>query len=78
MNKILPDEYFLKVCNWLSPLSGEFEKKQLDTFNLKGRQDGIGNWLVETNEFKDWLNGTGKPLWCRGSRMFPDRHLTSC
>jgi len=54
-------------------LSGEFEKKQLDTFNLKGRQDGIDNWLVGTNEFKDWLNGIGKLLWCRGSGMFLDR-----
>ncbi|KAH0538579.1 hypothetical protein FGG08_004829 [Glutinoglossum americanum] len=60
------DEHLLKIYDWLSPLTGEFEKKQLDVFNLKGRQDGAGNRLVETDEFKNWLNGTGETMWCPG------------
>lgn len=43
-------------------------KKQLDTFNIKGRQDGTGNWLLGTEEFDDWLHGMGKTLWCPGIR----------
>jgi hypothetical protein len=63
------DESYQKVYDWLSPLAGEFENKQLDTFNLKGRQDRLGNWLLETTEFKQWISGTYKILWCCGERM---------
>jgi hypothetical protein len=55
--------------DWLSPLAREFESKQLDTFNLKGRQDRLGYWLLEKIEFKKWMNGIGEILWCCGERM---------
>lgn len=60
--------YTRKVCNWLSPLSVEFQKKQLDTFNIPNRQDGTSQWFFETSEFNDWLSGTGTSLWCPGIR----------
>ena len=68
-------DYLLKIFRWLSPLAGVFERKQLDIFNLKGRQDGVGEWLLETKEFNDWLDGNGKILWCPGKRNVP--HLLS-
>jgi hypothetical protein len=64
-----PDESLQKAYDWLSPLAGEFEKKQLDTLDLKCRQDGLGHWLLETTEFKKWMNGIGETLWCCGERM---------
>jgi hypothetical protein len=66
---LLIDESLQNVHNWLSPLAGEFENKQLDTFNLKGRQDILGYWLLETPEFKKWMSGTGEIVWCCGERM---------
>lgn len=63
------DEFLHKVYDWLSPLAGVFENKHLDTINLKGRQDGLGKWLVETDEFKKWQNGTNEILCCCGGRM---------
>ena len=67
------DESLQKVYDWLSPLAGAFENKQLDTLNLKGRQDGLGKWLVETSEFKRWLSGTNETLCCCGGRMTTQR-----
>ena len=48
-------------------LSGDFEKKQADVFNVKGRQDGVCKWLLKTKEFVDWISGTRTHLWCSGA-----------
>ena len=64
------DDELLKICDWLSPLAGQFESKQLETFSLHGRQDGMANRVLQTDEFKSWLSGTRNCLWCQGSRMF--------
>ncbi|KAI9778477.1 MAG: hypothetical protein M1816_004032 [Peltula sp. TS41687] len=66
MSKTTTDEYFLKIHNWLSPLAGYFETKQLDTFNFKGRQDGGSHHLIRTDEFRRWMSETGKTLWYTG------------
>lgn len=65
------NEYLLKVFRWFSPLLGDFERKQLDTFNLKARQGGAGKWLLGTQKFNDWFLGNGKILWCPGKRTVP-------
>jgi hypothetical protein len=65
------NEYLLKVFRWFSPLLGDFERKQLDTFNLKARQGGVGKWLLETQKFNDWFLGNGEILWCPGKRKVP-------
>ena len=64
------DDELLMICDWLSPLAGQFESKQLETFGLHGRQDGMANRVLQTDEFKGWLSGTRTCLWCQGSRMF--------
>ena len=53
------------IADWLSPLN--FWTKQNDTFDR--RQEGTGKWLLDSDEFRDWLSGTGNTLWCPGIRM---------
>ena len=61
------DQYMAIIYAWLDPLSGDFEKKQADVFNLKGRQDGVCKWLLKTTEFVEWISGTRTHLWCSGA-----------
>ena len=61
------DERMAIVYAWLDPLSGDFEKKQADVFNLKGRQDGVCKWLLKTKEYVEWISGTRNHLWCSGA-----------
>lgn len=72
------DESLQKIYKWLSPLAGEFEKKQQDTFSLKGRQDRLGYWLLGTTEFKKWMSSTGEILWCCGERMTANLTSSAC
>ena len=53
-----------KILDWLSPLN--FFATQADVY--RRRQAGTGQWLLESQEFKDWLNGTKETLWCPGIR----------
>ena len=62
------DEYRCKVFDWLSPLTVEFQKKHLDTFNIPGRQDAAAQLLLETIKFRHWQSTSGETLWCPGIR----------
>ena len=62
------NEYCRKVYDWLSPLTLEFHKKHLDTFNTPGRQDATAQSLLETAEFMNWLSRPSEMLWCPGIR----------
>ena len=62
------DEYRRKVFDWLSPLTVEFQKKHLDTFNTPGRQDAAAQSLLETAKFRHWQSTSGETLWCPGIR----------
>lgn len=53
------------IVTWLSPLN--FWIKQNDVFST--RLEGTGEWLLEHDEFKEWLSGTYRTLWCPGMRM---------
>ena len=64
-------DYLIKIFRWISPLAGVFVRKQLDMFSLKGQQDGIGEWLLKTDEFNDWILGNGKVFWCPEKRNVP-------
>jgi hypothetical protein len=46
-----------------------FWAKQKDIFSR--HQAGTGKWLLETDLFKQWLDGSCKILWCPGIRMYP-------
>ena len=62
------NDHVRKVCDWLSPLSTEFQRKQMDTFNIRNRQDGTALWFLKASEFKNWLSDSGATLWCPGIR----------
>ena len=53
-----------EVLSWLSPLK-PFETQ---SNTMRRSQPNSGDWLVETQEYKDWVNGDIKNLWCRGMR----------
>ena len=61
------DQRMAIIYAWLDPLAGDFEKKQADVFNLKGRQDGVCKWLLKTKEYVEWISGTRTHLWCSGA-----------
>ncbi|PON30014.1 hypothetical protein TGAM01_v201380 [Trichoderma gamsii] len=66
IESIYGSEYLRDFYKWLSPVFDVFEKRQHDIFELPGRQDGTWEWLQSTQEFKDWLSGTNRILWCPG------------
>ncbi|KAI9843643.1 MAG: hypothetical protein M1837_006225 [Sclerophora amabilis] len=56
------DEESQTALAWLSPLN--FLAQQSDIIDR--RQDGTGQWLLESEEFKGWLDGTRQTLFCPG------------
>ena len=64
--KIFQDEKTKEAVHWLSPLN--FYAKYADTFGR--RAEGTGNWLLETPEFKEWLDGDRNYLVCTGMREY--------
>jgi hypothetical protein len=60
------------IADWLSPLN--FKARQSEVFSR--RQEGSGQWLLKSQEFKDWVDGTQMGLWCPGIREY-QKHSTS-
>ena len=56
-----------QILQWLSPLEPQQRHQGVRT----GRLDGIGNWVLETNEFRKWSgeeDGWVEPvLFCAGN-----------
>jgi hypothetical protein len=52
------------IVDWLSDFN--FKVTQRDVFAQW--TDGTGQWLFDSNEFKTWLAGQSKTLWCHGMR----------
>ena len=50
-----PDEES-KILAWLSPLDPKMRHHDI----CNQRVDSIGDWLLETKEFRDWYNGSEK------------------
>ncbi|KAH8199004.1 hypothetical protein TruAng_006833 [Truncatella angustata] len=59
-------EVLTKICDWLSPLAGDFERRQQELSSTLDRQEGMARWLFNTSEFKSWIHDTGTALWCTG------------
>ncbi|KAL9039167.1 MAG: hypothetical protein Q9180_002691 [Flavoplaca navasiana] len=51
-----------KILEWFSPLN--FSMTQQDLF--KSREDGTGQWLIDSPTFKDWFSGEHHTLCCTG------------
>ena len=47
-----PDAERQQIIQWLSPLEPQQRHKGVQT----GRLDGVGNWVLETNEFRKWCD----------------------
>ena len=62
------DQHMNAIYDWFSPLSRDIAMKQYETFNIPAKQDGLGDQILKTAEYQEWLLGSGKPLWCIGSR----------
>ena len=54
VNKIIADEN-PEMMQWLSPLDPRGRHQDVRTDRL----DGVGNWLLETNEFREWRSKEG-------------------
>ena len=50
------------IIQWLSPT--DFPTQQHDI--ISRRQEGTGQWFLDTPEFKRWLRGSDKTLFCPG------------
>ena len=65
VNKIIVDEN-PEIMRWLSPLDPRGKHHDVRTDRL----DGVGNWVLETTEFREWRsNGGGADksvLFCYG------------
>ncbi|KAI1753132.1 hypothetical protein F4782DRAFT_539851 [Xylaria castorea] len=51
-----------KPLDWLVP--NDYGSRQADL--LSEREPGTGQWLLNTNEYRDWKQGLRKTLFCRG------------
>ncbi|RAL65362.1 hypothetical protein DID88_000930 [Monilinia fructigena] len=67
------DEEGIKILNWLSAIDCHSKQREV----LSQRQVGTGEWLFESQEYQDWLDGKGKLLWCSGSPGAGKTVLTS-
>ena len=56
------DQQSRELIAWLSPL--EFPAQQKDI--IQRRETGTGQWLLESDEFKTWLNKVGETMFCPG------------
>ncbi|KAH0592783.1 hypothetical protein MHUMG1_09428 [Metarhizium humberi] len=54
-------EHF-QVLEWITPLS--FGPQQND--NLQKRLAGTGKWLLDSDKFRRWINGSNQTLFCPG------------
>ncbi|RPA92464.1 hypothetical protein L873DRAFT_1633568, partial [Choiromyces venosus 120613-1] len=56
-----------EIMQWLSPLEPHSRHQGVRSDRL----DGVGNWLLETNEFREWRSGEGGAdkavLFCHGN-----------
>lgn len=51
-----------KIVNWLSSVDYSTYQNEL----IGRRQNGTGEWLLQSNEFKDWISHTSRAFFCHG------------
>jgi hypothetical protein len=60
------DQERWNIADWLCSLN--FKPSQSEYFQK--REEGTGEWLLESEEFKTWRDGMAETLWCPGIRGF--------
>ena len=51
-----------KILTWLSPV--DYGPQQSDHFSR--RQEGTGQWLLDSDPFQQWLEQSKTTLFCQG------------
>ena len=62
MRSKLDKEGDLDILNWLTPV--DYATQQSDYIGR--RQPGTGQWLLNSDEYKEWMKTPGKTLFCPG------------
>jgi Cdc6-like AAA superfamily ATPase len=62
LNKCQGDQERRTIIEWLTTI--DYATQQSD-FTAR-RQEGTGQWLLNSNEFQGWLNQTSRTLFCPG------------
>ena len=64
-----------QIKQWLSLLEPGYKHQSVQT----DRIDGVGGWLLETNEFREWSGSQGVPkqsvLFCYGNPGVGKTHI---
>jgi hypothetical protein len=50
------------ILDWLTPVN--YGSQQSDYF--RNRQQGTGQWFLESKEYREWIDADGKTLFCPG------------
>jgi hypothetical protein len=61
------------ILDWLTPI--DYAPQQNDFINK--RQQGTGQWLLDSNNFQEWLNNSNQILFCPGMPGAGKTMLTS-
>jgi hypothetical protein len=56
------DDEHQAIASWLCSLNFQASQNEF----IQRRKKGTGGWLLESQEFKDWRDGTSEMLWCPG------------
>lgn len=62
LNKHQDDQMRQAIADWLTPI--DYSTQQSDF--ISRRQEGTGQWLLDSNEFHEWLTTSKQTLFCPG------------
>ena len=66
-----------QIIRWLSPLMPHARHQSVQA----NRVEGVGGWLLQKNEFREWSGGQGAPeqavLFCYGDPGVGKTHIRS-
>jgi hypothetical protein len=63
----MSEDEFIALLEWITPLN--FLQTHDDY--VKRRQEGTGQWFLDSDEYQKWYTEPGATLWCTGNRMSP-------
>lgn len=52
------------ILNWFS----KYNYWPAQGYHFDRAEEGTGQWLLESSEFQDWIEGGKRFLWCQGNR----------
>jgi hypothetical protein len=64
IDNLLLDENYRRIVEWISNCDFATPPNQV----INERLPGTAEWLLESNELKNWIGGRTRTLWCPGIR----------